>query len=1299
MKKLRVLTLLVSAAVAASCLEPFIEDSFAGGDTETFQVQAASSGTGEILDADPIDAAADLGASDYTKADDNTAKTQKQKDEDAKSDNQDGADAGTTDKVDKDQLTVVHISTQDDWNKFAKNCHSDVWSRDKMVVLDNDIIFTDSEPVATFGGIFDGNGHTLKSLSITEDASETGLFGTIQKSGEVKNLSIEVYIKTENKQSKIGGIAGINFGTIKDVKVSGYLDSDSEVGGVVGRNMKNGIISDCTFSGSVVGNSYTGGIAGYNEGTVSRCTNTGSINTTYSDTSVTVDSITDTLENIAMSGKVNSTENTTARTDTGGIAGFSSGVLTSCTNEGKIGYEHVGYNTGGVVGRTSGFVRSCRNKAKVLGRKDVGGIAGQLQPDLQIDFSESTIDKVKGELDTLNSIVNRAVDNAQNSSTGTKAELDKISDLAKTAKDSAKAISDDAENQLDDTADKVNTAENTASDSLKEMSSAVSDISDYADQIRDSVNSMNDEIDDFVDDLGLSDDDAQKVKDGFADLKTASENLHDSVKSLTDTLADNTKDAAEKAESIAQTIKDMKSNSSQIGSDISAILKLLADNPEAAPDLAKEKFYQDLTKAKKLIDALNKSIESGESIADIIRDQKDTIKSMTAEDLQKVVDALNDPVSANSDFLNKAAALMQEKIQQALADGKITQDQAQQLVDAINAMEQHNGNAADAVKKLKEILADIAENPDDIKDKTDEIRQDLQNASSELKNSSDGASSILKVFADYGIDLMDVDDSDVRDAIKKVQYAASDYPDISAKIQNALDSIAGIDLSLDGVSQTVKDAGNNLYSSLGSLLDEMDSITSNVNSDLNTTYGDIRDITDQTNTVVNTLKDALDDDLNPDKDASDYMLDISNEDVEKQKSGRITESTNDGTVRADLNVGGVTGTIGVEYDLDPEEDIRKVGDANLNYIFKAKSIIDKSTNKGLVESKGNRTGGIVGHMELGLVSKSVNYGKVSGGGDYAGGIVGYSLGEVRDCAEKSDISGQKYVGGIVGYGEEVRDNASLAEVSDYQQFVGAIAGKVKDVDSSSVSGNVYYAKDVYGINGVSYKGIAEETTFEKAAAAAEKAGADSAFGSVRITFVVKGDDLVSDDKVSNDRKHDKVVAQVTCDYGGSLSKDQIPEIPAKDGFYAEWSRDSYKDLKADETVYAQYNRIRTTISSGEKRKGGMAVMLADGKFKQNDAFVIIAARDNTDTKETWEVSVPDDGEQEHTFRYLSPSGDTSHIEITVTGEDGKAKKVDTSVMGKYITFKASGNSFTMTAKDTSFHPIRTLKNLFGGKSK
>ena len=73
--------------------------------------------------------------------------------------------------------------------------------------------------------------------------------------------------------------------------------------------------------------------------------------------------------------------------DTGGIVGYSSGVVQSCVNRGTVGYPHVGYNTGGIAGRQDSYLSGCTNSGTVYGRKDVGGIVGQAEPYVLVDLA------------------------------------------------------------------------------------------------------------------------------------------------------------------------------------------------------------------------------------------------------------------------------------------------------------------------------------------------------------------------------------------------------------------------------------------------------------------------------------------------------------------------------------------------------------------------------------------------------------------------------------------------------------------------------------------------------------------------------------------------------------------------------------------------------------------------------------------------------------------------------------------------------------------------------------------------
>ena len=296
----------------------------------------------------------------------------------------------------------VRISTADDLIRLAENCKLDAWSRDKNVILENDINVSGSsfKYIPIFGGIFDGQGYTISGLSIKEEESYTGLFCVVQTSAVIKNLNASGTVTPSGKQLATGGIAGDNYGMISNCKFDGRVEGYDYTGGIAGYNEESGNISSCTSRGYIMGRHFTGGITGYSLGTINGCTNEARINITTVDDEFSVKDIdvskyTNSLMNLFNSdSKQDSTSVLNSTVDIGGICGYSQGTIVSCTNEALIGYEHVGYNVGGIVGRQNGYVQLCVNNGEVFGRKDVGGIAGQFEPWLELKGQATLADEI-----------------------------------------------------------------------------------------------------------------------------------------------------------------------------------------------------------------------------------------------------------------------------------------------------------------------------------------------------------------------------------------------------------------------------------------------------------------------------------------------------------------------------------------------------------------------------------------------------------------------------------------------------------------------------------------------------------------------------------------------------------------------------------------------------------------------------------------------------------------------------------------------------------------------------------------
>lgn len=158
------------------------------------------------------------------------------------------------------------------------------------------------------------------------------------------------------------------------------------VGGVVGLNRETGQIVSCRAEGAVQGEDCTGGVCGRNLGVMLSCVQPrqrqyGGADATHSLEDLDYSAIVDTERS-----KIEQDEELAlkSRTDTGGVVGRSSGVVQGCSNEGEIGYPHVGYNVGGIARRQTGFILDCSNTGDIYGRKDVWrrGGAGGAQPQL-----------------------------------------------------------------------------------------------------------------------------------------------------------------------------------------------------------------------------------------------------------------------------------------------------------------------------------------------------------------------------------------------------------------------------------------------------------------------------------------------------------------------------------------------------------------------------------------------------------------------------------------------------------------------------------------------------------------------------------------------------------------------------------------------------------------------------------------------------------------------------------------------------------------------------------------------------
>lgn len=306
----------------------------------------------------------------------------------------------------------VTISTAEDLLDLADKCRLDAWSQGKAVVLTADISLEGVEfsGIPSFGGTFQGGGHTISGVNLTGSEAPAGLFRSVQPGGQIRELNVSGSVNPGGTAAAVGGIAGENSGTITGCGFTGTVTGKQSTGGVVGVNTASGRVENCWSSGAVTGDRMTGGIAGRSEGVLIGCVNRAYINTDNADKALNLEDLDlGVMEDL---GKIGDLDTVSAAADTGGVVGYSSGTIDQCSNLGGVGYPHVGYNIGGIAGRSCGYIRSCSNQAAVVGRKDVGGVVGQMEPYVVRELTADTAATLRQQLDSLTAALNQAIADA-----------------------------------------------------------------------------------------------------------------------------------------------------------------------------------------------------------------------------------------------------------------------------------------------------------------------------------------------------------------------------------------------------------------------------------------------------------------------------------------------------------------------------------------------------------------------------------------------------------------------------------------------------------------------------------------------------------------------------------------------------------------------------------------------------------------------------------------------------------------------------------------------------------------------
>ena len=178
------------------------------------------------------------------------------------------------------------IYNKDQLNLLATNVNGGNNYSGKFIKLCADIEYDSTENNFTtigtssnnFRGTFDGDGHTVSGIVLTEDSDYQGLFGYLNSQGTVKNVTLSN--SAISGYRNVGGIVGYNDGTVvscivkNSVTISATSHESNYHGGITGFNY--GTIQGCVSSATVENNgknrcrSY-GSIAGSSEKTLENC--------------------------------------------------------------------------------------------------------------------------------------------------------------------------------------------------------------------------------------------------------------------------------------------------------------------------------------------------------------------------------------------------------------------------------------------------------------------------------------------------------------------------------------------------------------------------------------------------------------------------------------------------------------------------------------------------------------------------------------------------------------------------------------------------------------------------------------------------------------------------------------------------------------------------------------------------------------------------------------------------------------------------------------------------------------------
>ena len=1066
---------------------------------------------------------------------------------------------------------IVSITSEDDFVLLTENCKTESFSTGKTFRLDADLDLSNYENLflPVMDGTFDGNGHQIIGVTLSEEMSDYGLFRYITENGVVKNLTVEGEILGGDEQENIGILAGSNAGTIENCITRGTLNAETAVGGIAGKNEETGSVSRSENEAAIDGKMQTGGIAGLNEGSISDCVNSGKINTNQKikkqaegDGSSVNISIPNAVTGLTADERAN---------ETGGIAGNSSGDISYCTNTATIGFERLGSSTGGIVGRQLGSLSYCANKGVVYGHKNVGGISGVLEPYEESSYDRDYRQELSDELDRLGDLIDDVSNQGEKLGDNLSDNADLLSDQLKTLRNSLRGYMDDYSDMASDGKDAIHdnvksmkkTIDGMQYDvKIKQLNTAIEQISNdiaqmekIMEQLKPYVDQGNAKLD------GLFKQYEEKIQgwiDSIDDLKQYQENLPEEAPDEVTPAAPTPDEGAADTQT---TSEDQTGSDSAASEDSSTVTK---DSSTASEDSSTVTEDSNTASGDSSTVTEDSNTASGDS-STVIKDSSTASEdsntasgdsSTATEDSNTASDDSGDAPAANSSSDSSSS-----DDNSASGDGN---DQAS------------TGRMIPVTYRVvtSTTLPDGIQLPDvQVPSELTAALQQLQALSKDVRTQMSTIAGLLGEMPGQTNQLM----SDIKSITGSMDKMTDELDDILDDFDDEMDSMKD-DLRQKGntISDTLDNTSDTLHTDFDGVKDSLDRVK------------------DQFDVIRGTVSDALDELKNRIDDKSIYV-DVSELTDATAGDGKIISSTNSGEVYADTQGGGIAGAIVktnpqkasawfFQDKNDDEDDDEDDSDSITRHVLAA---IFSSSNTADITVKGDYAGGIVGKADYGIIVAAENYGDIlTDGGKYAGGIAGRCDNTIRDSYVLSGVSGDGYVGGVAGRGEDVSGNyvCSYLDMDSYVKSSGAVVGKADGVVKDN-----YFVDNGYGaVDGVTRSSEAESMDYDSLI---QLGNMPLNFTQFTVRFM----------------NGEQVVWQNTFAYGDELPEENYPDLPkSKDG-YVYWEEKDVSPIHRNVTVHAVYRAYMPALTADAEAEKSPVLM--GGEFYPDTKISVREATD------------------------------------------------------------------------------------------